>query len=181
MLSETLRTRWFSLCLHAGLWLLLVLAVIGSRGGGNAPLFGETAARSRAVIAPVPVARLKLLFATTNRPVAVVDPAAPNLFKTTYFVPPPKPPPATPVPAPPPPTTQKIELTYQGYYRTGDGPKYALLKLGDKLINIPVGAEVVTNLFVVDAQLRTLTLTNTAVQTNVLNLNARQVVEVPLK
>jgi len=180
MLSETLRTRWFSLCLHAGLWLLLVLAIIGSRGGGNVSPFGPAAARSRAVIAPVPVARLKLLFTATNQPGTVVDPAAPNLFKTSYFVPAPQPLPAKPVPAPPPPTTQKIALTYQGYYRTGDGPKYALLKLGDNLVRIPVGGMVVTNLFVVDAELRTLTLTNTAVQTNLLNLNARQVVEVPL-
>ena len=79
------------------------------------------------------------------------------------------------------PRRWKVELTYQGYYRTGDGPRYALLRLGEKLVGIPVGGMVVTNLFVVDAALKTLTLTNTAVQTNVLTLNTKQVVEVPLK
>jgi hypothetical protein len=177
MLSETLRSRWFSICLHAGLWLLLLLAVIGSGLGGRAPQFREAVANPAAVTTPVPVAKLEILFAPTNYPKIVVDTATLNLFTTSYFVPPPKP---TPPPAPPP-TTWKIELTYQGFYRTGDGPKYALVRLGEKLVGIPVGGIVVTNLFVVDADLQTLTLTNTAVQTNILILNTKQVVEVPLK
>jgi hypothetical protein len=55
------------------------------------------------------------------------------------------------------------------------------LKLGEKLVGIPVGGMVVTNLYVVDAALKTLTLTNTAVQTNVLTLNLKQAVEVPIQ
>ena len=51
----------------------------------------------------------------------------------------------------------------------------------DKLVSIPVGGMVTTNLFVVDAAMQSLTLTNTAAQTNLLGLNARQVIEVPLK
>ena len=53
--------------------------------------------------------------------------------------------------------------------------------MGEKLVGIPVGGIVVTNLFVVEAAMQTLTLTNTAVQTNVLLLNTKQVVEVPIK
>ncbi|MBP9902105.1 MAG: hypothetical protein KBH45_11640, partial [Verrucomicrobia bacterium] len=80
-----------------------------------------------------------------------------------------------------PPTTWKLELAYQGYYRTSDGPIYALVLMGEKLVPIPVGGRVVTNLFVVDATLRTLTLTNTIAQTNVIALNTKQVVEVPIQ
>jgi hypothetical protein len=40
---------------------------------------------------------------------------------------------------------------------------------------------VATNLFVLDATIQTLTLTNTCSQTNVLALNVKQIVEVPLK
>lgn len=179
-LSETLRSRWFSIGLHAGLWLLLLLAAIGSGLGGRAPQYHEALANPAAVTTPVPVAKLQILFAATNYPKIVVDPATLNLFKTSHFIPRPLAPPAT-APAPPPPTTWKVELTYQGFYRTGEGPKYALLRVSDKLVSIPVGGMVVTNLFVLDASLQTLTLTNTAAQTNVLALNAKQVVEVPLK
>ncbi len=181
MLSETLRSRWFSICLHAGLWVLLLLALLGSGIVGRPPQFHEAIANPAAVITPVPVAKLEILFAPTNYPKIVVDPATLNLFTTAYFVPPPKPTPPPPPPPPPPPTTWKVELTYQGFYRTGDGPKYALILMGEKLVPIPVGGSVVTNLFVVDAAVQTLTLTNTAVQTNVLTLNTKQVVEVPIK
>jgi hypothetical protein len=175
--SETLRSRWFSAGLHAGLWLLLLLVVFERDNSRHAPRYREAVADSAAVTTPVPVAQLKRLFAPTDYPKNVVDPDALNLFATSHFVPPH----TSAPPPPPPPTTQKIELTYQGYYRTGDGPKYALLRLGEKFVGIPVGGLVVTNLYVVDAALQTLTLTNTAVQTNVLTLNTKQVVEVPLK
>jgi hypothetical protein len=181
MLSQTLRSRWFSICLHAGLWVLLLLMVIGSGLGRRELQFREAAANPATVITPVPVMQLERLFTPQNQPKTVVDPATLNLFTTTYFVPPPTPAPPAPPPPPPPPTTQKIELTYQGFYRTGDGPTYALLRLGEKLIGIPVGGIVVTNLFVVDAAVLTLTLTNSAAQTNILTLNTKQVVEVPLK
>ena len=82
---------------------------------------------------------------------------------------------------PPPPTTWKLELSYQGFYRTADGPKYAVIRMGEKLVSITEGSMLVTNLYVVDATARALTLTNTAVQTNVLALNTKQVIEVPLK
>jgi len=180
MLSETLRQRWFSVCLQVGLWVLLLLAVFSGGRGGHLPEFQEAGTGPGRVTTPVPVARLKRLFAVANQEGMVVNPPALGLFKTTHFVPAGQPPPAQPLPAPPPPTTQKIELTYQGYYQAGDSPKFALLRLGDKLVSIPLGGRVVTNLFVVDAALKTLTLTNSAVQTNVLNLNTKQIVEVPL-
>jgi hypothetical protein len=179
-LSETLRSRWFSICLHVGLWVLLLLVIIGGGMGAHEHPFHEAAANPAAVATPVPVVQLERLLAPASYPKRVGDPATLSLFTTTYFVPPVKPTPPPP-PPPPPPTTWKVELTYQGYYGPGEGPRYALLRLGEKLVGIPVGGMVVTNLFVVDAALKTLTLTNTAAQTNVLNLNMKQAVEVPIQ
>lgn len=178
MLSEILRKRWFSLCLHAGLWLLLLLALVGSGIGRRSLPFWEAVTNPAAVSSPVPVAQLERLFAPASYPKIVVDPSTLNLFSTSHFIPPSRPPPPPP---PPPPTTWKIELTYQGYYRTGDGPKYALVLLGEKLVPVSVGSLLVTNLFVVDAAMQTLILTNTSLQTNVLSLNKKQTIEVPIK
>jgi hypothetical protein len=178
LLSEILRSRWFSTCLHAGLWLLFVLAVIGL--GGHAPQFQEATVKSAARTLTVPVDKLATLFVPANWPQRKVDAASLNLFTTSYFFPPPATAPAS-SPPPPPPTTWKVELTYQGFYRTGDGPNYALLRLGEKLFSVPVGGVVVTNLYVAEAALQNLTLTNSAMQTNVLTVNTKREVEVPLK
>jgi hypothetical protein len=174
--NDTLRSRWFVMGLNAGLGLLLLLVILGSGFGRHLPQYREGPTNAAAAMLPVPVAKLEVLFAPTKAVGSKLD-----LFATTYFVPRTPPPAAPAAPAAPPPTTAKIELTYQGYYRTAGGPKYALLRLRDKLVSIPVGGMVVTNLFIVDAATPHLTLTNTAVQTNVLALNVKQVVEVPLK
>ena len=177
MLNETLRSRSFSAGLHAVLWLLLLLAVVGI-GGGRALVFREAEVDPSAVNTPVPVAKLEKLFAPTNWPKSVVDAASLNPFATTHFIPAPTPPPPPP---PPPPTMRKIELTYQGFYRTAEDPKHALLRLGDTLVDIRVGGMVVTNLYLIEATMQTVTLTNSAAQTNVLTLNTKREVEVPLK
>jgi len=181
-LGATLRSRWFSIGLHVGLWLLLILLLKGIQFGGHALKFSEQLADSSPVNVPVPVGRLAA-WATPNPARELVAlPTNISFFATTYFVP--RTPPAgttPPPPPPPPPTTWKLELGYQGYYRTGDGPKYVLLQMGGKLVSIPEGHMVVTNLYIVDAAVRALTLTNSAAQTNVIALNTRQVLEVPLK
>lgn len=171
MLKETLRSRWFSAGLHAGLWLLLVLVVAGL--GGRRPQFAETDADPLAVQVPVPVAKIEKLFAPGNWPQHVVSPDSQNAFATLHFKPP-----VVPIP---PPTTRRVELTYQGYYQSGDGPLRTLLRLGDAMVAVPVGGVVVSNLWVVSAGFKNLTLTNSAGQTNVLAVNVKQDVEVPLK
>jgi hypothetical protein len=179
MLSEILRSRWFAAGLHAGLWLLLLLVFLGL--GRRAPRFREVPSEPTAAILPLPVDRLALLFVPTNWADSAGEPAHLNLFATSYFIPPTKPtPPPTP-PPPPPPTTRKVELTYQGFYRVGDGPRYALLHLGEKLVGVAAGGVVVSNLYVAEAGLQTLTLTNSAMQTNIVTLNTNSVLEVPLK
>ena len=180
-LSDTLRSRGFALVLHTGLWLLLVAAIAGSGFGRYLPQYQEATASPAAIFAPIPVTKLQNLFTQTNSAEFAIASGKLDFFATTYFVPRTPPAAAPPAPAPSPPTTWKVELAYQGFYRTGDGPRYALLRVSDKLVSIPVGGMVVTNLFIVDAALQNLTLTNTAVQTNVLALNVKQVIEVPFK
>src|SRR5215216_2816596 len=86
MLNETLRSRWFAACMHAGLWLLLILAAMSI--GGRALRFGETEDNQALVSTPVPVAKLGTLFTPGNWPAHVVDPASLNPFTTTHFMPP---------------------------------------------------------------------------------------------
>ena len=172
MLSETLRSRWFSACLHAGLWLLLVMTVAGL--GGRHARFSEADADPIAVQKPVPVAKLDQLYVTTNRVTRIIDPASQAPFATAHFIP-------AVAPTPPPPTTRRVEITYQGYFQTTDGPLKTMLRLGDVFVTVPVGGVVVSNLWVASAAFKTLTLTNSAGQTNVVEVNAKQVLEVPLK
>ena len=172
MLNETLRSRWFAAGLHAGLWLLLLLVVPAV--GGKRPRFREADTDPTAVSIPVPVAKLEGLFSPANRPQKTVDATTPNPFATRHFFPAPVPPPVVP-------TTRKVELAYQGYYQMADRPKQALIRMGDAILSVPVGGIVVSNLFVVEATAVTLTLTNSAAQTNILALNLKKEVEVPLK
>lgn len=176
MLSETLRSRWFSGCVHAGLWLLLVLILTSI--GGKRPAFRETRPDPASVIAPVPVAKLEHLFAPTAVPAAKVDgwTASQNPFDTVYFIP------QTTPPAPAP-TTRMISLTYHGFYQTGASAKHALIRFGDALVSVAVGNSVATNLIVATVTATNLTLTNATVagQTNVLVLNTKKEIEIPIK
>ncbi len=170
MLGETVRSRWFSVSVHAALWLLLLLIVL--RLGGTHPRFNESRPNPATVVAPAPVARLEHLF--------VARPATPaaslnlqNPFDTTYFIPHATPPPA--------PTTRKIQLTYRGFYQTANQPKHALVLYDNTHISVAVGSSVVTNLFVAQVTATSLTLTNALAQTNVLTLNTRKEIEIPLR
>src|ERR1041384_1406656 len=91
MLTATLRSRSFSAALHAALWLLLVLALVGI-GGGRSLQYREAEPDPTAVTTPVPVARLEKLFAAANWPKQVVGAGSSNAFYTTHFIPPPPPP-----------------------------------------------------------------------------------------
>lgn len=174
MLSETLRSRWFSAVQHAASWLLLVLVLTNI--GGKRPRFEEARPDPTAVTMPVPVAKLEHLFPSvtiTQQPVTLAGSL--NPFYTAHFQPQAAPPPPTP-------TTRIIALTYQGFYQTGDGPKRAMIRYGDSLVSVPVGSSVVTNLLVAAATPVNLTLTNPATgQTNLLVLNTKKEIEIPIQ
>lgn len=171
MLSQTLKSRWFTTVLHAGLWLLLALAVLRLRG--TSPHFLETTSHTSPAQSPVPVARLETLFAPESGTKHAGETNSLSPFATRYFTPP-----VTPVV---PPTTRKVQLTYQGFYQTGDDPKHVFLQVDSALVVSLVGGRIATELFIADAAMQTLTLTNLAAQTNVLTVNTKKIVEVPVK
>ncbi len=172
-LQQILRSRWFILCLHAALWLFLYLGVANLRG--RAPQFKQGSGSPLSTDPALPIPKLEPLFAPGQVSQTLANPTnAPNPFFTRYFVPPAP-------PAPPPPTTRKIEVAYQGFYQTADGPKHAVLNLAGGLIVVRVGGLVATNWYAADASLQSLVLTNTSSQTNTVSINLKKEIEVPIK
>jgi len=168
-ITKVLRSRWLAGCVHASLWVLLYLAVTNL--GGRAFDFRETDASSTPPQTPVPVARLETVFSPAAWPKTLGETNVLDPFFTRHFTP----------PQAPPPTTRKIELTYQGFYQTGDGPKQAVFKLGDAFLAAAVGAKVATSLYVADATMQALTLTNQAAQTNIVPLNVKKELVIPIQ
>jgi hypothetical protein len=170
ILKKTLRSRWFVVCLHASLWLLVYLAL--THLGGKAPDFRDADAVATPPQNPVPVAGLERLFSPGIWPKSLIDTNRLNAFFTPYFIPP---------APPPPPTTRKIEVTYRGFYQTGSDPKRAIFNLGEVYLAAPVGASIVTNLLISEATMQAMTLTNLAAQTNILPLNIKKEIVVPIQ
>ncbi len=168
-ISRTLRSRWFIGCVHAGMWVLLYLAISNIRG--RAFDYHESDSATAATLNPVPTGRLETLFSAAGWAKFSADTNNLNPFLTRYFMP----------RETAPPTTRKIEVTYQGFYQTADGPVHAVYKLGDAFVASAVGTKVTANLFIADANMHTLTLTNTASQTNVIPLNVKKELEVPIQ
>jgi hypothetical protein len=164
-----LRSRWLTWGVHLGLWLLLYLAV--THTGGKTPELGETSGSVAAPQPIVPVARLDSLV-SGQWPAPLGHTRGLNPFFTSHYVPP---------PSPSPPTTKKVDAIYQGFFQTQDNPKQAIVKVGDEFIVARVGMPVVTNQFVAEATMQMLILTNAAAQTNLLPLNAKRELEVPIK
>jgi hypothetical protein len=169
LLKKTLRSRWFVASMHAGLWLLLYLAV--THLSGKAPNFREADAVANPPQSPAPVAGLEHLFMPDIWPKSLIDTNLLNPFATHYFTP----------SAPPPPTTRKIEVTYQGFYQASDGAKQTIFKLGEAFVVASIGTQVAPSLFIANATMQALTLTNLAAQTNIVPLNAKKEIVVPIK
>jgi hypothetical protein len=170
IVKKTLRSRWFVAGLHACLWLLVYLAATNL--GGKAPHFRDADAVATPSQSPAPVAGLERLFSPGIWPKSLIDTNRLNPFFTPYFIPP---------APPPPPTTRKIEVTYQGFYQTGDDLKRAIYKLGEAYLVAPIGARIATNLFIAEATMQVMTLTNLSAQTNILPLNTKKEIVVPIQ
>ena len=83
MLTQTLKSRWFTSVLHAGLWLLLALAVLRLRG--TSPHFLETTSHTSPAQSQ-PVARLENLYAR-SWPKPTGETNSPSPFATPYHSP----------------------------------------------------------------------------------------------
>ncbi len=172
MLSQTIHRRLFTLSLHAGLWLLLALVLWALRG--SALRFHETEVAAAAGRVALPVTRLAALFASETSAVFGGDTNRLSPFATRHFTPAAR-------AAAPPPTTRKVELIYQGFYQTGGQPQRIFIQMDGKMVVSPLGGNLAPGLFIAETALRTLTLTNSAGQTNVLKLNTKTNLEVPVK
>jgi hypothetical protein len=171
VLLQTLRSRWFVIGVHVCLWVLLYLAVTNL--GGRTPDYHAASLYSPAQQNPAPVAKLVTLFSPDwSKIVGQTNGLSP--YTTAYFVP-------APAPVPPAPTTKKIEVTYQGYYQSGDSPMHAIVKVADTFVDVAVGAPVAPNNIVALVTLESMTLTNLDAQTNLLRLNVKKEIEVPIK
>ena len=171
-LAHTLRSRSFAVLVLLGFCLLLYLAARSS--GGKAPAYRDSVPLPTPAQSPAPVAKLGNLFAPAIWPKMLVDTTLPTPFFTTHFIP-------APTPTAPAPTTRKIEITYLGYYESAGSPKHVIVKLADKFVTQPVGGNVSTNWLVAQATMNLLTLTNVAAETNLLPLNAKKEIEVPIQ
>jgi len=171
LLVQIIRSRWFAVGVHAGLWVLLFLAA--TRFGAKAPALRDAVPLSAPAQSPAPVTKLERLSSPGIWPRIIVDTNATSLFFTRHFIP-------QPAPAPPPPTTRKIEITYLGFYQTEASSRQVAVKLADAFVIKPVGVRVTTNWFFGEATVQALTLTNVAGQTNLLPLNTKKEIEVPV-
>jgi hypothetical protein len=169
---KTIRSRGFATCVHVALWFVLYLAVANI--GGKTPEFHVSDSLTPPARGPVPIATMDSLFSPSQWPSPSGPTNVPSAFFTTHFVP-------VPSPVPPPPTTIKVEVTYQGFYQAGDTVKHAIVKVGDIFVAGVAGAPITTNLFIAEASLRNLLLTNLVGQTNLIILNSKKELEVPLK
>jgi len=169
MLQLPLRSRWFATAVHLGLWLLLALTL--ARLGGTSLPYTETAAFTAPAQSIVPVGRITGLFDSASHARRSAPAGEASAFATAYFVP----------PAPPAPTTRKLEITYLGFYQTGDDPRRVFIKADNALRVSGMGDQIAPNLYVAAAAMQTLTMTNAAAETNVFGLNVKKAVEVPLR
>jgi hypothetical protein len=68
-----------------------------------------------------------------------------------------------------------------GFYTSDGSKKQTIVKLADALLVTPMGAKVTANLYAADATALSLTLTNSTPQTNLLQLNVKKELEVPIQ
>jgi hypothetical protein len=189
-LKELLENRWVAILLLASLAVLL--AMVATDLGRKLPHLPRLNYESTLPSDAIPVSRIEKLVSSSETAKWGIVANHQHAFYTKYFEPLPAPPPATvPAPAPalepvkpsPPPTpvTMKVPLIYQGVYQTSDGQKKAFVMLEKKLSVLSPGTKVVADWSIAEISLRTLTLTNSAAQTNILPFNSSKELEIPVK
>jgi hypothetical protein len=151
---------------------VVLLLVLQDLGGGLPPMPVSTGAVERAEFNPPPIPG-ESFFRLESVASPVPPEGSPGPFYTAHFKPPPKPQPA-------PPSTRKVQLTYLGYLRAGDGPPMAVVHDGSAQWIGRVGSNLVANLFVAQIERGTLVVTNTDGVTNLLQFRQQSTLEVPI-
>lgn len=159
------RTFWFSVLLSVGLVVLLVALLAGLRG--KMPALAVPVATPDPLTPPAATGHVERLFSTSSLPRLEMPTNVINPFFTLYFQP------------PPPPPTKKVDLLYIGSFETSKGVACGYICVGTNLLILTNGAKVVADHSVRDITVRTVTLTNSAGQTNVLDFNVKKTLEVP--
>jgi hypothetical protein len=172
ILAQTLRSRWLATVVHVSLWILLYAAFSGLQG--RAPVIGDRPARSTSPQSLLPGKSLDRLFSLADIQPRPPDTNALSPFFTRHFI-------KEAAPAPPPPTTRKIELTYHGYWQSAENPIQTIVRLGDSFLITPLGGKITANLFAAGATMQVLTVTNPAGQTNLMPLDVKKEIEVPVQ
>ncbi len=159
---------WLSFVLLIGMGVLL--AVTGLHLGGSLPTLKSMPVGSLASAKSLRVARAEEWF--DSRVLAAMAPSTNylNPFFTLHFQPP---------PTPPPPPTKKVELTYEGCIIPSSGEKRACIRLAGGVLTLTNGAKVIADHVIKAIEVSTLTLTNSAGQSNVLQFNVKQAIDVP--
>lgn len=155
----------FTCLLFAGFVGLLLLAVASF--GGRLPRLSALPQDQPHSFRPFAREPFVALFAPTSLPPLVTPSNAVSPFWTLHFQP------------PAPPQTRKIELLYQGCYESSGAQFLAFVRLGDSLLVLTNGAKAVADHAVMEISTKSVVLTNTARQTNVLDFNVPKTLEVP--
>jgi hypothetical protein len=172
-----LNSRWMTVVLLVLLTILTALVTAD---------FERTSAARRNAIARAGAAQAQLtvdpkMFEPISIRLNLADGRQP--FFTRFFEPAPPPPKVVePTPAPvvaPTPPPRKVGLVYQGLYEGSNGGKQAFLLVESNQVVLRPGGTAVGGWAIAEMSLRTLTLTNKAGQTNILQFNSPKVIEVP--
>lgn len=167
MLKGLKRDRWIASLLLVGL-LVLLLLVLRDYGVGL-PRFPQPQRHPDTAMFPLSDQSWEEMLANAAVPRLHATNAISPFF-TTHFQP----------PKPPAPTTRLVNMIYQGYFQSTDGDKQAFVRVDDVDRTIALGQALIADLAVSAIQTRTLTLTNSAARTNLLEFNQSVSVEVPV-
>jgi hypothetical protein len=150
--------------------LLGLVALILRDYGVRLPDFPTASTSSTPILQPLSTNEFARLFPAEPGTEMRQDPEQSSPFFTAHFQP----------PKPKPPTTRKVNMTYHGLTESADGRRHAYLRIDKEMRITSVGESIVADLAVADMDLRSLTLTNSAAATNLLQFKVSKAVEIPI-
>ena len=168
MITFLERRLWLSLVIFAVVGVVVSLTALHL--GGGTPGLSLLSDRTSGAFRGVPEAQVQDWFAPDNLTHLLALTNGTNPFYTLYFQPP---------APPPPPPTKKVDLLYQGCIVSSKGQPQAFIRLGENLLILTNGAKVVADHAIQSIGMKSVTLTNNAAKTNILQFNVKATLEVP--